>query len=204
MVNTSASGGPLQPAPPPILEGAELEDFFHDLITSLTLLDPTLVRPAWQPEPPNIPQSATVWIAFHLEDKESDAFPWTGPIDDAGLTIGLQRHEEFDVIVSVYGTGAGSQAKAVAKLLRDNLAISQNREPLSAQGMAVIAVDAPQPAPILVKTLWLYRVNMPIRIRRIITRTYPVESLLSAQVDLTIDAESREIDRTTTAIQESP
>ena len=166
MVNNSATGGPLQPSPPPLLEGAALEDFFHDLIASLTLVDNTLVRPT--------PGYA------------------------------LQRHEQFGVICSFYGRGAGSDARGVAKLLRDNLAIAQNREPLFNQGMALIEVTAPIPAPSLVKEIWLYRVDLTIRIRRIVVRSYDVLTIKSAEADLVIDASTREIDRTDNAEDPSP
>ena len=195
--NTSASGGYLVPdkAPAP-LEGEALEDFFQEIIVGITGLNPKMVRPAWQPEPPNIPQQGNVWCAFHFQDEESDTYPWVGENND-GLGQQLQRNEQFGVICSFYGTGAGSSALGTAKVLRDGLAIAQNREPLFNAGMGLIEVTAPQPVPVLVKEIWLYRSDITIRIRRNVVRQYDVLSITSAQVDFTIDASGRELDRTT-------
>ena len=194
-------------ATPVVLEGAALEDFFHDqVLVPLTGLKPQLVRPGWQAEPPNIPEAFNNWMAFHIVDEDSDAYPWTGNIanGDQDPIYQLQRHEQFGVICSFYSTGTqpGSQARALAKLLRDNLAISQNREPLFNAGMGVIEVTAPQPAPVLMKERWLYRVDMTIRIRRIVVRNYPIETIQSVEVEMDIDAQSREIIRTVT-VQEN-
>lgn len=209
MPTNSSSGGYLLPDVPPAptpLEGTDLEDFFHDWIVGLTGIDPLLVRPGWQPTATNIPQSGTVWIAFHIVDEESDIFPWQGntvnPVPDSDPIYQFQRNEQFGVVCSVYGTGAGSDARKIAFLLRDDSAIVQNQEPLFNAGMGLIECTAPQPAPILTKTIWLYRIDLTLRIRRLVVRTYDVQTIESSEVDFTIDAETNEIDRTTTAIQE--
>ena len=197
MTNSSATGGFLQPTNPPPLEGEALEDFFHDLIVGCTGLDPTLVRPAWQVEPPNIPIAGTNWIAFHFVDTLSDDFPFVGQFPQSGNAIQqseLQTHEEFNVHCSIYGSGAGSPARAIAKLLRDNLMVPQNQEPLFLQGMALIrAPSAPQPVPVLVKTKWLYRVDMDLPIRRIIVRDYDVQTIIEADVQIDTQVQTNEL-----------
>ena len=70
--------------------------------------------------------------------------------------------------------------------------------------MALIEVTAPIPAPSLVKEIWLYRVDLTIRIRRIVVRSYDVLTIKSAEADLVIDASTREIDRTVNAEDPSP
>lgn len=203
MVNDSSTGGYLLPEvglEP--LEGAQLEDFWHDQIVGMTGLDPTLVRPRWQPEPPDIPPKGTVWIAFGLFDEESDAYPFVGQVGDQLQQ--LQRNEIFGVLCSVYGTGAGSDAKKTAKILRDALSIPQNREPMFLNGMGYIEVTAPKPAPVLTKETWLYRLDMNIRIRRLVCRNYDVLSLKSARAGFFIDASGREIIRPPIQVQEKP
>lgn len=183
----SATGGYLQPTNPPPLEGAALEDFFHDILVGWSGLANELVRPAYQPEPPNLPEkSAGAWIGFYFIDKYSDPMPFVGQVQegDAVQQSQLQQHEEFDVHCSIYGVGAGSQARAVAKLIRANASVPQNQEALYSQGMALIEIMPPQPAPVLTKTIWLYRVDMDIRIRRIIVRDYAVETIQGAEIDL--------------------
>jgi hypothetical protein len=205
---TSATGGYLAPTSSPPLEGEQLEDFFHDLIVGITQLDPTLVRPAWQPEPPNVPVAGTNWIAFHFVDVSSDDFPFVGQVtlpDQSVIQSELQNHEEFNVHCSIYGTGAGSPARAIAKLLRDGLMVPQNQEPLFNAGMGLIGIpSAPQPVPLLVKTKWLYRVDMDIRIRRIIVRDYDVKTIDSVQGNLIAQIETNEITRTITVEDPSP
>lgn len=154
------------------------------MIASLTALDGTLVRPRWQPESVNIPQSGTVWCAFGFVDEASDFSPAQIPfLDNTGVGyVQLQENEEFGVLCSFYGTGAGSAAKAAAKQLRDGLRISQNREVLTNAGMDLLDVTAPVPAPTLTKEIWLYRCDLTLKIRRMITRDYPILSIETATV----------------------
>lgn len=200
--NNSSTGGYLQPTnqPAPPLEGDQLEDFFHGVLVGLSNLDPTLVRPGYQVEPPNIPVAGTVWLAFSFIDEDSDSMPFVGQFqqDDGSYQQSeLQRHEEFKVHCSIYGSGQGSNARAMAKLIRDNISVPQNQEALYAQGMALIEVLAPQPAPVLTKEKWLYRLDMDIRIRRIIVRDYPVETIQSADINLIAQTgQATEIDAT--------
>lgn len=195
-VNTSSTGGYLRPSPTPApLEGAELENFFQSVIVGVTGLDSTLVRPRWQPSPPAIPDKGTVWIAFGFHDESADTYVWLGELSDGSATQ-LQNQEQFAVLCSVYGTGAGSDAKKVAKILRDGLQIPQNREPMFQNGMGLVEVTAPVPVPVLVKQDWLYRLDMSIRVRRAVVRQYQILTIESAQVELVIDAQTNEIDRT--------
>jgi hypothetical protein len=55
-VPDSRTAGYLGPrdTPQQLVDGA-WDDFLHDVIAGTTGLDPTLVRPRWQSEPPNIP-----------------------------------------------------------------------------------------------------------------------------------------------------
>lgn len=205
-MNTSSTGGYLLPtASPAPLEGAELEDFFHDVIARVTGLDPTLVRPRWQPTPPDIPDKGTVWIAFGFVDESSNTYAFVGEIvTDSGVAAQLQNQEQFGVLCSVYGTGAGSDAKKVAKILRDGLQIEQNREPLFQQGMGLVEVTAPTPAPVLIQQDWLYRLDMTIRVRRAVVRQYRVLTIESAEVSLQAQAETTKITRTINVEDSTP
>lgn len=178
-----------------ILEGAALENFFHCWIVGITGMDNAVVRPSIQPEPPNIPNAYTAWMAFRFEDVSSDTYPaiihsyvtgGTPPVQ-----IGqdeLQRQETFDVVCSFYDLGQGGQARSLAKLLRDGTAISQNLEPLFLAGMGFVQCFQPIPVPSLLKSRWLYRLDMSIRIRRVIVRDYPVLDLISVPVQTNVQA----------------
>lgn len=200
--NDSSTGGYLQPTSTPPLDGSALEDFFHDFLVGLTALDNTLVRPAFQIEPPTIPPQGSVWIAFSFEDVQSDTFPFVGHNGSGDGNDEIQRHEEFDVLCSVYGSGAGSNARATAKLLRDNLAIEQNREALIAQAMALVSVGAPLRVPVLLKETWLYRLDISFRIRRCVSRDYAVENILEGDIELEAEASNNSILSRTITVEE--
>lgn len=188
-MNTSATGGYLGPAVAPApLEGLALLNFFQAWLVGLSGIVGTLVRPALVPEPANIPPAATAWAAFRFRARSSDAFPYVEHVHTVdGGEDRLQRHEELDLLVSFYDTGVTGQADALASRTRDGTAIPQNLEPLTTAGMGLISVGSLQPVPSLLKERWLYRVDLPIGVRREVRRSYPVLNLLSAEGNIYTD-----------------
>lgn len=175
MSNTSATGGYLTSTP--ILEDQALFDFMHDLITGITGMDPTLVRPRWQPEPPDLPDFNVNWCAFGITEGETE--PGTAYVvhqDSPQILDQLQRHETLDVFASFYGPNASS----LAKTLRDGLQVAQNREILQLASMGLVSTGDVVTAPELIKERWLYRVDLSVKIRRQIVRTFTVLDLASA------------------------
>ena len=177
MTNTSSTGGYLLPESTPApLEGQALIDFFQEWIVGLTGLPGKMVRPRWQHEPPNIPTEGTDWLAFGITNRASDTFAVElheplGPDYNQ-----IRRHEVLDILVSIYGPNADSYAQ----LLREGMALAQNREPLSLNSMGLVSSGSVQTVPELVKDKWYYRVDMPFSIRRQIVRDFRVLSLASA------------------------
>jgi len=188
MVNTSATGGPLQPIPAQLpLSGQTLLSFLQGWIAPLCNIDPTLVRPRWQDEPSNIPDAATAWVALgFVGDEDSDTFPWLWQSTD-GLTFKLQQNEQMTLLCSFYDTGVTGQADYMSRLLRDNVMIQQNREPLYAQGFDLGYVGKRTPAPRTLSNRWLYRVDLPLVIRCQYTRTYQVLTVTSATGEIYTD-----------------
>lgn len=186
MPNTSATGGYLTPsAAPAPLEGQALNDFIQQWVVGITGLDGTMVRPRWQAEPPNIPTAGVAWAAIGITSRPSDTYPYVKH-DPTGLgSDELQRHETLNVLVSFYDLGTNGLADQYAALLHDGTAIPQNSEALGAADMKFIACGEPVTVPSLLKQRWLYRVDLPVELRRQITRIYAVENLLSAQGTLT-------------------
>lgn len=182
MPNTSATGGALSPAVSPApLEGQTLNRFIQQWIVGITGLDGTMVRPRWQAEPPNIPTAGTAWAAIGITSRPSDTYPYVRH-DPTGLgSDELQRHETLNLLASFYDLGTNGLADNYAALLRDGAAIPQNLEPLTVAGMALVETGDPVAVPSLLKTRWLYRVDLPVSLRRQINRIYPVENLLSSQ-----------------------
>src|SRR5579864_3205429 len=165
MPNDSSTGGYLLPLPDPApLEGEALNDFLQGWIVGITGLDGTMVRPRYQAEPPNIPNAGTAWAAIGTQIRPADEFPYVVHNGTANGGLGqdeLHQHEDIEILCSFYDLGTNGQADAYAALLRQGLAIDQNLEPLTLQGMGLVACGAPIPLPAL-KTRWLYRVDMTV------------------------------------------
>lgn len=188
MSNTSATGGPLVPAssPAPLL-GQALNRFLSAWLVGICGLPGTAVLPRWQPEPANLPTGP--WMAFGITKRRADTFAYVGrgipDIDDSYDE--LQRHEELTILCSFYDLGVNGQADAFAEMLREGLQVPQNLEPLQLAGMGLVETGELIAVPSLVKERWLYRVDLPLVIRRQIVLRYPVLTLLSA--DITLEAE---------------
>lgn len=178
-MNTSATGGPLQPNESPTpLSGKPLLVFLQNWIAPLAGLDGNMVRPRYQTEPSNIPDGGTAWMAFGFQgDEEADTFPYVAQSAD-GLTTTLQRNEQMTLLCSFYDTGVSGLADGLSRLLRDNLAVAQNREPLLTQGFVLAYVGPRTPAPRTLSTKWLYRVDLPVVVRCEFRRKYEVLSVL--------------------------
>lgn len=187
MANTSATGGYLSPAVvSPPLEDAELDAFLQAMVVGITGLDGTLVRPRWQPVTPKQPEPDVNWCAIGVLNitPDDNAAIIHHPENDGSDE--MQRHEIVDLLASFYGPSAYANA---AKM-RDGLMIAQNREPLILAGMALVSADKITSLPDLVSQQWLRRADLPITIRRIVTRSYEVKNLLSAQGTITAAAGS--------------
>lgn len=196
VANTSATGGYLAPLPAPApvpLEGEALLTFLTGLVSGITGLDGTLVRPAWQTEPPNIPDASTAWCAVAITEQPADVYAWVGELAD-GSAAQVQRQEILHVLCSFYDTGSGGLADGFAKRLRDGLSVPQNREPLELAGMGLVDVGDLQTAPVLFKQRWLYRVDLLMRIRSAVWRDYSVLSLKSAQASIEAEAGSAQLE----------
>lgn len=188
MVNTSATGGYLLPTDS-ILEDAELEDFFHAYICGITGMEKTLVRPAFQAEPPAIPDKADKWIAFHFDDVDSDL----SPVIEGGV---MKKHEIFSLVCSCYSISQSGGARSLAKRIRDNILIPQNNEALKAKGIGIYDIGSPIPVPVMNKMVWQYRVDQTISMRRCIIRNYNIETIESAEIQLNLDAHGKLIQKT--------
>jgi hypothetical protein len=196
MPNTSATGSYLSPAANPApLEGQALLRFFQPIIAGITGLPGNMVRPYWQGEPPAIPEEGDAWAAFRINQRPSDTFPFVGrlPYGADNGNDHLQRHELLDFFVEFYDLGStglnntGGLADNYAALLRDGLAIPQNREPLFLAGMGLIKVGALVTAPVVFKLRWQYRVDFEFTVSRQIDRSYQVLTIESAAGDVYTD-----------------
>lgn len=177
MPNTSATGGLLTPnASPAPLQDDALDDFMQAWIVGITGLAGNLVRPRWQPEPPNIPSTGTNWAAFGVQRTESDTFVAELHLGSGDGYNEIRRHEILHFLVSFYGPNAHNYAS----LLREGMQLSQNHDTLSANSMGLVESGDTTTVPELIKQKWTKRVDLPFSVRRQIVRDYQVLTITSA------------------------
>lgn len=190
MSNDSSTGGYLAPSSSAPSEDDALTDFMQSVVTGITGIDGSLVRPRWQEVPPPLPAYGTDWAALGIVNQLADAFPYvqhdgTGQGDDV-----LKRHESFELFCSFYGPNCQTNAA----LLCDGLAIAQNREAMGTVGIKLIACGERALVPELIKARWTRRVDVTIGFRREVDRTYPVLNILSSHGSFETDDLTRQFE----------
>lgn len=174
--NTSATGGYLapKPAPAPVpLDDPELTRVIQQMVVGITGLSGTLVRPRWQPVPPAQPEATVDWCAVGISHVEGD---FDAVITHSPGSLGgqgestLTRNEALEILCSFYGP----RRYGYASLLRDGLALSQNRAVLRSVGIVLGFLGGIRPAPAFINQQWVAKADMPITLRREVRRVYPV------------------------------
>ena len=164
------------------MEGQTLDNFMQQLVAGITQLDPHLVFPRWQPEPPILPQANVNWASVAVVDQNLlHGWPY---INHSGANQGrdtLKQWEEFTLFCSFYGPNADDYDAA----LRDGLMLPQNREILQIYSMGLISHYNKVVVPELMKNTWLRRVDRQVKFSRIVQRQYPILNLLGVSVGVT-------------------
>lgn len=182
--STSATGGYLLQDPAlQQPEGQSLNDFLQQVIAGVTGIRGDMVRPRWQPEPPNLPDFGSNWFAFGITRRKKDTFAYERHLGDENGTSEIIRNEELELLISFYGNDADFNASAFS----EGIQIEQNREALQEAGIGVIETGDITPLPVMVKERWWYRVDMPWGLRRQIRRKYPILNILTAGIILYTD-----------------
>jgi hypothetical protein len=188
-MNDSSTGGYLLPynAPAP-LEGRDLFRFLQQIFVGITGLPGTSFFPRWQfPDVVNLPDGP--WAAFGIVSRSNPKFAFVKHVPANGSDPEhdeYQTHETLDILVSFYSPDGA--ADYYAAVLRDGLYIPQNLAILNTQNASLVDTGNIRTVPSLVKERWLYRVDLPVRIRRQIVRWYAILDLESA--DVTVNNES--------------
>jgi hypothetical protein len=179
----SSTGGYLAPNPPPDptpLEDQALDEFLQQVVSLIVGLPGQMVRPRWQAEPPAQPAYNIDWAAIGITEFDPDTFVGIIHHPDGNGFNELQHQERMSLLCSFYGPNAGGNAK----LLRDGLAISQNREVLFLSGMSLIEVGRPLAAPAFQNQRWTRKIDMTVTINRQIRRYYPILNVLGAPITI--------------------
>lgn len=179
----SSTGGYLLPTSTAPLDDQALDHYFHDVFTAILGFDATLIRPRWQTDPANMPANGVNWIAQGITTRRDDHVA-SQILSADGLSTTVSRNQELDNLVSFYGPGASG----VQAMLRDGLSLDQNREVMNQIGLVLVRVGDPRNASMQINERWVKRIDCIITFRRLISRVYSVQSLLSAQTTLITDA----------------
>jgi len=173
--------------PPAPAEDDALDNVLHDLIAGVTGLDGSLVRPMWQFTLAQQLEQTGNWCAFGVMSSVPDANPVVEHLfgDDITAPAGdrVIRHEELEVLVSFYGPGA----KSNVGLLRDGLAVEQNRYAARAAGLYFVDMEPARNAPDFINQQWIRRWDTSLRFRRMVARVYGVNNIVAAEIDLLDD-----------------
>lgn len=150
----------------------------QQLVTGITGIQGSLVRPRWQPSVPRQPEAIVNWCAIGVLDIEPDNAP-AFLHQPSGSDL-MRRDEKLTVLASFYGPGAMSNAA----LLRDGLYLPQNNEFTNSNGLGLIDTSSIVAAPEFVNQQWIRKYDLRIRFYRVVLRSYPVLNLLHAQATI--------------------
>lgn len=169
------------------VEDDDLDNVLQAMVVGITGLDPTLVRPRWQPTVPKQPEPTADWCAIGVVSSKADTYPYIEHLSGVSITdqsgdLAI-RHEELDVLVSFYGP----HSKGYSGVLRDGLGIKQNLEGAQTSGLYFVGMDPARAAPELINQQWIRRWDTALVFRRIVARTYAVNNIVSAEIDLIDD-----------------
>lgn len=174
MPNTSATGGYLLPITGPI-DANTLKRFLHNVIVGITGLTDALVRPAYQPNPPTIPDLTVDWCSFYISLKTTNSsLPWYKQDDLSGV---MSRNENVDMLTSFYGPNCISYAT----ILRDGFQICQNNDVMATVDMGFIGTSDMTYFPELINDKWYERADITINLNRKVSRTYEILKILSIE-----------------------
>jgi hypothetical protein len=157
-----------------------LIDFLQTVVVGITGLPGALVRPRWQPEPPNIPDPGTNWAAIGPDESRGrESYSYRQKVN-AETTI-VVRNRLIPILCSFYGPAA----EANSELLAMGFEIPQNRETMQLAGFNLVGgVGSTVITPALIKTQWYPKADVPFTIRQQQKYTYAVLDLVRAQATL--------------------
>lgn len=181
MPNDSSTGGFLSPSNS-ITYDSDLEDIVQAVVVGITGIAANLVRPRFQPEPGNLPDFGTNWIALGISVTDQDTFAYQVH-DPNAATYGanwVERDEQLELFFSFYGPNCSD----VMSRWREGISIEQNRWALYDSGIKLVEPGKAIYLPALLKERWTKRVDLKTIMNRRIHRLYPIREV--AQVTLTI------------------
>jgi hypothetical protein len=181
----------LSPLPPLPIDDVDLDAVFQTLVTQITGLDGTLVRPRWQTATdvagnlgglPKQPEPSVNWCAIGVMAVEQSPGPWL-----SYNTLTLQEfywdHESLDLLASFYGPNS----QQYARLLRAGLNVPQNTEQLLQYMIRYVGCGPIRTLPDLVNQQWIRRQDISLQFRRKVEMVYGTNYIDIAEINLIDD-----------------
>lgn len=166
----------------------DLTDQLNELIAGVGQIDPNLVIPADQPDPPPTPGRTTNWASFRVTSTPGQAgaaYVAHDAAGDEGLGVDvLTDYEILVVLVSFYGPAC----ERLARFFRDGLGVIQNWEQPRGWGMTPLSVGDVVGLQEQINDVWYRRADIEVRIRRRVQRTYRVRTIVEAEITIGSDA----------------
>lgn len=182
MAADSTTAGFIPPASSDPYDDA-LDDVLQAAVVGITGIPGTLVRPRWQPSPPNQPAFDVDWCAVGITRKVVDSFAYDRHVPagnaGAGQSI-IERDELLYVLHSFYGPNSSG----LCERFRDGLEIQQNRDTLASAGVTLVEVEEAVTLPALLQEKWVRRVDVTTIYRRRTGRAYNVSTIVEGQLGL--------------------
>lgn len=175
MALNSTEAGYLVPVSEPSYDAA-FTDTLQSMLVGVTGIPGDLVRPRWQPNPPQQPDFSTDWIAFGALSIEPLEFSYEEHVPTAELGVG-QSTITFDENVQVLHSIYGPNATRTARRLIAGLQIAQNRYTLRTFGIVIGAIGTVNVVPALLKETWVPKVDLSIEYRRRASHNYAIRTI---------------------------
>jgi hypothetical protein len=190
-MNTSATGGFLRLSPVPgqkAPEQTDIEDVLQALIVGITGICGTLVRPRWQPSPPDEPGPQADWCAFGITRHDPHNFPVIrhhGAVAVGDSLTDSDSNDEgdgYDEItdletLTVLASFYGPRHMDLARTFRVGLHVPQNRKILLEHNMNFTRAGSIVPVPALIAMQWRARADLSLTFQLMTSRTYAVLNL---------------------------
>jgi hypothetical protein len=158
----------------PFPGGLTFTQFVQTVFVGVSGLDGTLVRPAWQQQPPKQPDIDIDWMSIGIAQETPDTYGFIGVDEDDNTQY--QRQETVEVQCNIYGPNAID----TYGLIRDGFQIPANLAALGAALMGYTEMSPGLRVPDLINERWFDRIQMSVFFRREIMRVYPILTLVSA------------------------
>lgn len=165
------------PLPAPLEDNA-LVDALQATVVGITGLSAKLVRPRWQPEPPNMPDYSIDWCAIGPTEYNDELYVFEEQVN--ANTRAIERSQEFTVLASFYGP----HAQSYMGRFKDGVMLEYNRLDLGALGVKLKEVQRSRNVPALFKEKWVPRIDLPTVWTRRIRREYTLNNIEVANIDL--------------------